>query len=400
MPHVVQTEALIAEGILSEAQGAEIARRSRDTMLALIVNIVLCAGIIAASLGFVFWIADAFGVALLGLAFLAAGLATLARAGALYRMLGHAATLIGGGMLIAGAGIEIADKLPDYAHYALLTLGAGIAALSAFAFQKGPQTLRFSLGALGLMGIALHLSGLLYLITQVTDGGAVNVIAALYATALIVGAGIFTNVRAVTALAIVPFAQALETGTAYWHAAYVFYSPESTLTILQMSALIAACLWAMQRYPERIARHAGILSIMAAVVGSLAFLVGTLWGDYVGITFFRDAAPVYADYENYEAYQRARDLYQSGFFHIHEHVYSAAFAIVLIAGAWFAAASNRRGLFNAAVTFLGIHAYTQMFESFSDEPMVYALGGLAAIPLAWGLWRLNTRMFGSDPSPA
>mgnify|MGYP002063659151 CR=1 FL=1 len=31
-------------------------------MLALIVNIVLCGGIIAASLGFVFWIADALGV--------------------------------------------------------------------------------------------------------------------------------------------------------------------------------------------------------------------------------------------------------------------------------------------------------------------------------------------------
>ena len=190
MPHVVQTEALVAEGVLTQAQGLEIARRSRDTMLALVVNIVLCAGIIAASLGFVFWIADAVGVALLGLAFLAAGLFTLARAGALYRMLGHAATLIGGGMLIAGAGIEIADKLPDYAHYALLTFGAGIAALSAFAFQKGPQTLRFSLGALGLMGIGLHLSGLLYLITQVTDGGAINVIAALYATALIVAAGV------------------------------------------------------------------------------------------------------------------------------------------------------------------------------------------------------------------
>ena len=143
-----------------------------------------------------------------------------------------------------------------------------------------------------------------------------------------------------------------------------------------------------------VARHAGILSIMAAVVGSLAFLVGTLWGDYVGISFFRDSAPVYGDYEDYAAYQRARELYESGFFHIGEHLYSVIFALVLLAGSWFAASSNRRGLFNAAVTFLGIHAYTQMFESFSDEPMVYALGGLAAIPLAWGLWRLNTKMFG------
>ena len=394
MPHVVQTEALIAEGLLTEAQGAEIARRSRETMLALVVNMVLCGGIIAASLGFVFWIADALGVALLGLGFLAAGLVTLARAGALYRMLGHAATLIGGGMLIAGAGIEIVDKAHDIAHWALLGLGGLIAAVAAAAFTRGPNTLRFSTGALGLMGVAMHLTGLLLFI-QTMNGGLITPMASLYATALIAGAGLFTNVRTVTALAIIPFAQALETGTAYWHAAYVFYSPEPTLTILQMAALIGACIWTSRTYPDRIGRHAGILAIMAATVGSLAFLVGTLWGDHVGISFFRDSAPVYADFADYEAYQHARDLYERGFFHISENTYSIAFALVLIAGAWIAAAGNRRGLFNASVTFLGIHAYTQMFESFSDEPMVYALGGLAAIPLAWGLWRLNARMFGA-----
>ncbi len=399
MPHVVQTEALIAEGFLTKSQGAEIARRSRETMLALVVNVVLCGGIVAASLGFVFWIADAFGVALLGLAFLAAGIAVLARAGGLYRMLGHAATLIGGGMLIAGAGIEIAEKAHDIADWALLALGAVIAGAATFAFRKGPEALRFSVGALGLMGVAMHLAGLLLLVNA-ADSGLSGPVACLYATALIAAAGFFTNVRAVTALAIVPFAQALETGTTYWHAAYVFYSPESTLTILQMSLLIGACLWAIRTFPERIARHAGILSVMAAVVGSLAFLVGTLWGDHVGLSFFRDHAPRYADYEDFAAYQKARDLYENGFFHIGEHLYSVAFAIVLLTGAWFAAAANRRGLFNAAVTFLGIHAYTQMFETFSDEPMVFALGGLAAVPLAWGLWRLNTRMFGPDKATA
>jgi hypothetical protein len=41
------------------------------------------------------------------------------------------------------------------------------------------------------------------------------------------------------------------------------------------------------------------------------------------------------------------------------------------------------------MTFGGIHAYTQAFETFYDEPLAYVIGGLAAIPLAWGLWRLN-----------
>ena len=46
-------------------------------------------------------------------------------------------------------------------------------------------------------------------------------------------------------------------------------------------------------------------------------------------------------------------------------------------------------MFNTALTFAGIHAYTQLFETFGDEPLAYVIGGLAAIPLAWGLWRLD-----------
>ena len=152
----------------------------------------------------------------------------------------------------------------------------------------------------------------------------------------------------------------------------------------------------MQRLPDRVGRHAGIFAIMAAVVGNLAFLVGSLWGDDIGLSYFRDAAPKWNDFEDWNDYNTAYEAWRAGFFHISEHVFSAVWAILLIAGAWFAAADHRRGLFNTAVTFLGIHAYTQMFETFSDEPMVYALGGLAAIPLAWGLWRLNARMFGQD----
>ena len=49
--------------------------------------------------------------------------------------------------------------------------------------------------------------------------------------------------------------------------------------------------------------------------------------------------------------------------------------------------------FQDALTFAGIHAYTQMFESFYDEPLAYVIGGLAAIPLAFGLWRLNNAWF-------
>ncbi len=34
-----------------------------------------------------------------------------------------------------------------------------------------------------------------------------------------------------------------------------------------------------------------------------------------------------------------------------------------------------------------------MFENSADEPLAYVIGGLAAIPLAFGLWRLNNAWF-------
>ena len=211
-----------------------------------------------------------------------------------------------------------------------------------------------------------------------------------YAAVLIAAFGLFLNVRAVTALAIVPFAQMLETGTAYFHAAYVFYSPEPTLTILQMSALIAACLWVRANQPDRIGRHAGIMAIMAAVVGNLAFLVASLWGDHIGTSFFREAAPRFEG--DWQTYQNLRDAWEAQFLHVSENVYTVLGAVLLIAAALWSAHTARRGLFNTAITFGAIHAYTQLLETFSGEPLAYAIGGLAAIPLAWGVWRLNQRI--------
>ncbi|MDA9865590.1 hypothetical protein N9C96_02830, partial [bacterium] len=189
------------------------------------------------------------------------------------------------------------------------------------------------------------------------------------------------------ALAIVPFAQMLNTSTDYFHAAYVFYSPESTLTILQMAALIGASVWVMTRVSDRYGRHAGILAIMAGVVANLAFLVGSLWGDHVGLSFANQ--PDWNSDLDWKANSAIRDAFRAQFFTISEHVYSVVWAVLLAGAVFWAAHANRRGLFNAAITFGGIHAYTQAFETMGNAPLVYAVGGLAAIPLAWGMWRLN-----------
>ncbi|WP_413720188.1 hypothetical protein [Silicimonas sp. MF1-12-2] len=385
MPHVVDTKQLIAENILTEAQGAEIARRSRETMVSLVVNVVLCVGIVAATLGLVFWLADALAVAVAGAVFVAAGVAVLARGGELYRMLGNAAALVGAGMLVAGGGIELVDKFQDIAGWLMLGLGAGLAA-GAYGVFARTASLKFAAGAVLLMGVALHLWGLGLAAEGVS--GLPRALLLGYAAALVAGAGVLVDVRFITALAIVPFAQMLDTGTGYFHAAYFFYSPEATLTVLQMSALVGAGAWAMTRTPDRFGRHAGILAIMAMVVGNLAFLVGSLWGDYVGAELV-GGRPVWVNGMEWTDYHAAIDAWEARFLHISEHVFSVVWAVLLAGGAFWAAHANRRGLFNAAITFGAIHAYTQLFETMSDEPLAWALGGLAAIPLAWGMWRLN-----------
>ena len=218
-------------------------------------------------------------------------------------MLGNAATLVGAGMLIGGAGIELMDKYEDIVERIMLAGGAMIAGGAWYVFQRGAPKLGFAAGAILLMGVAMHLTGLVEALEDVRGWGKAAALG--YATVLIGGAGVIVDVRAVTALAILPFAQMLDTGTAYFHAAYVFYSPEGTLTIVQMAALIGACVWVSLKVGDRYGRHAGILAIMAAVVGNLAFLVGSLWGDVVGVTLVE--GPVYEDGMDRDTYRALFD---------------------------------------------------------------------------------------------
>ncbi len=393
MPHVVDTEQLLDEGILSPDQAAEIARRSRDTMVSVAVNAVLLVGTIAATLGLIFWLADALAVAVAGGFFLAMGIWVLLASSDLYRMLGNAAALVGAGMLIAGAGIELADKFGDIAEPVMLIAGALIAAVSWYVFEKGAPRLGFVAGAVLLMGVGLHLSGLL-MAFQYVDGWT-KAAAFGYSAIVIALAGTLTNVRTVTVFAIFPFAQMLETGTSYFHAAYVFYSPEPTLTILQMAALIGICLWGATRMNAHVGRHLGVLAIMAAVVANLAFLVGSLFGDVVGASLFEGPvfdSDVYGAENGRALFNAEREAFEARFVEISEHVFTVIWAVLLAMGAFWAAHANKRGLFNAAMTFGGIHAYTQMLESYGDEPLAWAIGGLAAIPMAWGLWRWNQHL--------
>ena len=113
MAHVVQTETLVDEGILTPDQAKIIARRSRQVMVSLAINSVLCFGIIAAALGFISLLGDALAVAIVGGFFLGIGTTILVKATDVYLMFGIASALIGSGMLVGGAAAEIVSTSSD-----------------------------------------------------------------------------------------------------------------------------------------------------------------------------------------------------------------------------------------------------------------------------------------------
>ncbi|WP_417838201.1 hypothetical protein [Tritonibacter scottomollicae] len=390
--HVIaDTEALVADGTLTPDQAAILERRSREVMVTLAVNAILCFGILAATVGFIFWLADPFLVAIVGGLMLAGGLAVLARAGVNYAMFGNSAVLIGVGMLLGGATVELVDRYEQLAGWVLAPGGVLVALICLWRWRTSAWSARFVLGTVLLMGLSMHLGGI-EILAQLHDLGPPwrNLLLLYYAVAL-AGTGWQLDVRLITAAALIPFAQILETGTAYFHAVYAFYSPEPTLTILQMGLLIAACMWGVVRVSERNARHLRILAVMGFIIANLCALVGSIWGDVVGEHLwgpgrYRDG---WADYETYSA---ARDSFRDAALIIPELTYSILWAVTLLATIIWAASRTQRGLFNAALTFAAIHFYTQMFESFADEPLAYVIGGLGAIPLAWGVWRLNQWM--------
>lgn len=389
MTHVIQTETLVDEGVLTPEQGAIIASRSRQVMVSLAINVVLCFGILAAAGGFIGFLGDALAVAVTGGLFLGLGLAILGRGAELYRMFGSAAALIGAGMLIGGASVKLVELYePGAGGLAMAIAGLPALMVAGWAFRRAGDRTGFLIGSIVVMCAAMHLIGLTLWASAEKLTGLGAAACYLYTAVMVFGLGVFVNVRFVTALAILPFAQMLDTGTYYFGAVYAFYSPESTLTILQMGLVMAVCVYLATRLDDRIRRHSHIFGIMAFITANLAALVGSIWGDVVGSHLW---GPKYADFDVHTDYSAAREAFKMDALTISADIYAVLWGILLVAAIVWAAATNRRGVFNAALTFAAIHAYTQMFESFGDEPLAYVIGGLAAIPLAWGIWRLNER---------
>jgi hypothetical protein len=390
MHAIADTTKLVADGIITEAQAAEIEARARTGMVTLGINVVLCLGIVAATAGLIVLLANAVAVSVFGVIALAVGVAILGKGGETYRIFGNASALIGSGMILGGGTAELFDKHEDIAPMALAVVGAVVALIAGAAFVR-TRAAPFVTGTVLVLGVAMHLIGFGIVLADSSGEGAVIVAFYLWAALVLASTGWLVDVRFVTVFAIVPFAQALDTGTFYFHAAYVFYSPEPTLSILQMTALVVAGFWLARRRGERDARHLRVLAILAFIVANLCALVGSLWGDIVGETIWGPGRYGQSGMD-YDAWQAAQEAFREHALNIPEGAYAIVWGVVLVVLILWSAHRNMRGLFNTALTFGAIHAYTQLFESFGDQPLAWVIGGFAAIPLAWAVWWLNRHL--------
>ncbi|MDJ0685356.1 MAG: hypothetical protein QNJ84_11690 [Alphaproteobacteria bacterium] len=389
---IADTLRLVEDEIITPEQARIIEARGREAKVALAVNSVLCLGIVSATAGLIFWLKDALVVAFFGSLLCGAGFVIFQRGGALFRMFANSAILVGAGMLIGGAGFELVANYRNVAGLFLATGGAAIALAAGWLFCRRFANLEFVVGCVLLMGAAAHLVGLGLLVEQFKVVGVLASICYFYSAMVIAGAGWVVDVRFVTAFAIIPFAQMLHVDTGYFRATYFFSSPESTISILQMAILIGFCAWVSARVADRTRRHARTLAVMAFIVANLCALVGSIWGDVLGATLWGPGHLRPGAFSLAEGQLSGWEAFQAGVLVISDQLYSVLWAVALAVLVFWAAHRNLRGLFNTALTFGAIHAYTQLFESFYNEPAAYAIGGFAAIPFAWGVWRLNKRL--------
>ena len=160
MHAIADTTRLTAEGVITADQARIIEARAREAMVTRGVNVILCLGILAATGGFIFWLADPLPVAIAGLLMTLTGLAILARGGEMFHMFGNAATLIGAGMLIGGATLELMDNYEEIAGWVLWPVGGLLLAVLSLRYWRGGLSSHFVLGAPILMGLAVHIIGI------------------------------------------------------------------------------------------------------------------------------------------------------------------------------------------------------------------------------------------------
>ena len=367
MQWLVDIDTAVADGILTVDSGGELKRRARDAMIAYAINLALFAGVAMVIGGAAAWLEDRRALGALGAVLTLFGTLTLLHGGPRVRLVANATAIIGVTLAI-GAFTDLLFEGRTQRVFIGSALGLPAVAVGWVMRRRFPASLSILGGWMLLLGAAVHVGGIL---TTESELG-LEWMVLHYAGAVAIACGFVLDVRFVTASAIVPLAAALSSRTFYDHAIYGVSIYEATLTILQMSLFAALAFLVTLHVGERMARHARAIGQMALIWANMAFWIGSLWGDAVGLYLWHanpdQALTISAD------------------------VFAALWALGIIAvGAW-GAFTGRRAVLNISVTFGAIHFYTQYFERLKTTPEAITIAGVIAILVAWALWALNRRL--------
>ncbi|MFN3910878.1 hypothetical protein [Hyphomonas sp.] len=277
--------------------------------------------------------------------------------------------LIFGALAVAAAAIAL---VPDAGTGLFLALAALAGAEGLRRFGPGEEFKVLSAG-LALMG-TLGLAG--WTAWHFREAPSATQPALLITLVLAAGAAWFRSAF-LAALGVVALGAVFGTGSGYWHASYALFVEEPALTIFVFGAL-AAGLYALRKPVAE--AWSGLLTSAARtamVLVHFAFWVGSLWGDVIGDAAW--SASRYDDYAAYEAWEKTALT-------LPEWPFSIGWAGLALA----LALLTRRGGFLSvsALVFLGIHGYTQYFETFGAEPVTLLIAGLTLVALAVATPRL------------
>lgn len=370
MRWLVDIDRLEAEGHVPAETAALMRSRAKADALALGINAVLGAGIVAVIAGVIALFEDAAATLALGLLLAAVGGAGLGRAEGSSRLLALAAAVTGLATAMGGAAYLLHEATGGTGG--IVALGGAVAAAGLLLHGLGPEAMRSFAAWAAVIGAAAHLGGIL------ASEGAPDLapLAMGYAGIATLALGILVDLRLLSALAVVALASSVS-ATGYLHGSYFLAILEPALLVCLLLPLAGIAAAVGRRARERLARHARIAGLMAFIWINLALWIGSLWGDRVGASFAEPGpdAPPGAE---------------PGFLvEIPADAFAALWAlVVLVVGGW-AAATGRRSVFNAAATFGAIHFYTQWFERLEAEPAAFIGAGLVAIAVAWGVYRTN-----------
>ena len=186
----------------------------------------------------------------------------------------------------------------------------------------------------------------------------------LLVAAAFAGASIFARSALMAVLAVLALSSCLGVRTGYLHAAYFLGVQEPAWTVVLFSVFSIATYQLSKRLPLDFQGIAIAASRTGVFLVNFGFWIGSLWGDHAvngGLVFSH-------------------------------WIFTALWAIVLIAaGAW-AWKRNRRWLLNVVAVFAAIHFYTQWFEWLGATAESVLIAGLLALGFAIGIRSLNTSL--------